>query len=410
MDPINTDQVQQDNFEKPSWAGKPVDQFWPWWPLLPLYPYGRRRTVFKELIPGQIWSFEQLQGLYYVAVPVRLTVVKVRDGLMLINPLPPTAEFRREIKSLEKKFGAVVSIVLPTASGLEHKIALPSLSRVYPNAEVWVCPGQWTFPLKLPSSWIGIPKSRTKTLFEDGLPHEESCGWISLGPIDIGLGRFQEVSCLHHATGTLMVTDAVVGIQSEPPSIFDLDPTPLLFHARDRGDQLLEDTSETRKKGWARVVLFASFLRPDVLRIPPLSTVLRNSLKPGLRNLRSHFGIYPFEWEEGWELSARQLLGEEKPLIQIAPVLERLVFPRTKELILTWLEDLSSMKNIVSLVPAHYSAPLRFSRREIIGLKKSIEKRVWATNKSNYKFLGSLDSALLKSGVIPKDPLASIKD
>ena len=69
------------------------DQSWPWWPLLPLYPYGRRATHFEELIPGQIWSLEQLQGIYYVAVPVRLTVAKVPGGLMLINPLPPSLSF-----------------------------------------------------------------------------------------------------------------------------------------------------------------------------------------------------------------------------------------------------------------------------------------------------------------------------
>ena len=66
-------------------------QHWPWWPLLPLYPYGKRATHVEELIPGQVWSFEQLQGVYYVAVPIRLTVVKVPGGLIQINPLPPTA-------------------------------------------------------------------------------------------------------------------------------------------------------------------------------------------------------------------------------------------------------------------------------------------------------------------------------
>ena len=38
----------------------PADQRWGFWPLLPLYPYGRRRTLFSELIPGQLWSLEQL--------------------------------------------------------------------------------------------------------------------------------------------------------------------------------------------------------------------------------------------------------------------------------------------------------------------------------------------------------------
>ena len=61
----------------------PADQKWPWWLLLPLYPYGKRATHVEELIPGQVWSFEQLQGVYYVAVPIRLTVVKVPGGSAL---------------------------------------------------------------------------------------------------------------------------------------------------------------------------------------------------------------------------------------------------------------------------------------------------------------------------------------
>ena len=81
----------------------PADQRWGFWPLLPLYPYGRRHTVFSELIPGQLWSLEQLQGVYYVAVPVRLTVAKVPGGLMLVNPLPPTGEVRQAIAGLEQQ-------------------------------------------------------------------------------------------------------------------------------------------------------------------------------------------------------------------------------------------------------------------------------------------------------------------
>ena len=105
----------------------PGDQRWGFWPLLPLYPYGRRATHFEELIPGQVWSFEQLQGVYYVAVPIRLTVVKVPGGLMLVNPLPPTRELRAGIAALEAEHGPVRTIVLPTASGLEHKLPLGPL-------------------------------------------------------------------------------------------------------------------------------------------------------------------------------------------------------------------------------------------------------------------------------------------
>ena len=91
-------------------------------------------------------------------------------------------------------------------------------------------------------------------------------------------------------------------------------------------------------------------------------------------------------------------------------MLERLVFPRSKKIILNWLDNLSAIKNIRWLVPAHYNAPLEFSRREIVELKNNIQKRDWAISSGNWKFLGSLDSALLKIGVLPKDPIPSIKD
>ena len=80
------------------------DQRWPWWPLLPLYPYGRKRTLVRELIPEQLWSFEQLQGVFYVAVPIRMTVVRVRGGLMLYSPVAPTREVRQGLKGLEERF------------------------------------------------------------------------------------------------------------------------------------------------------------------------------------------------------------------------------------------------------------------------------------------------------------------
>ncbi len=386
------------------------EQAWPWWPLLPLYPYGQKRTVFRELIPNKIWCFEQLQGLYYVAVPVRLTVVKVDGGLMLVNPLPPTAELLRPLNELEDVHGPVLTIVLPTASGLEHKIALPALSRAFPTAEIWVCPGQWSFPLGLPLSWLGIPGRRTRFLLEDGIPHEGNCDWISLGPIDIGLGRFQEIACFHRSSGSLIVTDSLVGIESSPPSLFDIDPTPLLFHARDRGDQPLEDSPETRRKGWIRLVLFASFLRPAQLEIPPLSEVIRNSLKPGLRNSKTHFGIYPFLWKEGWETSGKQLIGYRRPLIQIAPVIERLVFPRAKTTFIEWLDQIERLRNMRWLISAHFSAPVEFNKNQVKRFKNEIYRRDWATNDGNFKFLGSLDESLLSLGVVPADPLREFKD
>ena len=158
---------------------------WPWWPLLPLYPYGQRRTLIRELIPAQVWSFDQLQGVFYVAVPIRMTVLRVQGGLMLYAPVPPTEEVRDGLMALEALYGPVCTIVLPTASGLEHKLPVPSMARAFPAATVWVTPGQWSFPWRLPPSFLGFPLGRTKVLFDQGLPHAAELHWELLGPLDL---------------------------------------------------------------------------------------------------------------------------------------------------------------------------------------------------------------------------------
>tara|TARA_Y100001968_G_scaffold333878_1_gene400469 strand:- start:27305 stop:28486 length:1182 start_codon:yes stop_codon:yes gene_type:complete len=379
-----------------------LNNSWKWWPLFPLYPYGKRNTLFQELIVDQVWSLEQIQGIYYVSVPIRMTVVRVENGLMLFNPLPPTVELKFYLEKLIKNFGPVLSIILPTASGLEHKISLPSLSRAFPSAELWICPGQWSFPLQLSNDFLGISSKRTKILVKEGYPHNEICEWFSLGPLDLGLGRFQEISCFHRPSQTLLVTDALVGIEAKPPIIFDFDPTPLLFHAREIGTDPLEDTIETREKGWYRLILFASFLKPSRLDIPTFPEIIKNSFHPKLRNFKSHFGIYPFKWRNDWIESAKKLIGKDKPLIQIFPVLKELVFPRSKDTFLAWLKKIKSLRNLKYLVPAHYSAPLDFNKQsceQLISRLMSDEKDILHEESS---FLRSLDQKLLELKIVPR--------
>ena len=376
---------------------------WNWWPLFPLYPYGNKKTICKEIIPNQIWSLEQIQGLYYVAVPIRMTIIKVANGLMIINPLPPTKELINEINKLIISHGPIKSIVLPTASGLEHKIGLPALSRIFYNADIWLCPGQWSFPINLPLDFLGIPSSKTKILFENGTPFKDQMAWSSLGPINLGLGRFQEVSCFHIPTGTLIVTDAIVGIKSKPPEIFDYDPTPLLFHSRDRGDEPLIDSNENRTKGWARLVLFSSFLRPAKLNIPSFKYIIKYSFKKELRNRRSHFGIYPFLWEKDWEDSLISIMDVNQPKIQIAPVLQKLIFPRAKKLLCEWLEEIKEFDGMENLISAHYSSPIIFNKKVCEKLIEDIKSGYWDCSGEDSKFLENFYNNLYKIGVIPKN-------
>ena len=380
------------------------DQRWPWWPLLPLYPYGRRRTLMRELVPGQVWSLEQLQGVFYVAVPIRMTVLRLGRGLLLYAPVAPTGEVRAALAELERLHGPVCTIVLPTSSGLEHKLPVPAMARAFPAAEVWVTPRQWSFPLPLPLSWLGFPASRTRVLFEQGLPHADELSWIPLGPLDLGLGTFMEAACLHRASGSLLVTDALVAISGEPPELFAADPSPLLFHARERGDEPLIDSPERRRRGWQRLVLFASYLRPDPLEVPGWRELLGGLLAPGVRSPRAYFGLYPFRWQANWLREFQRLVPAEAPALQVAPVLERLVFPRCQPALLAWIRALAAEPELRWLVPAHYDAPVACSPESLEALATQLEGRPWAPDAGSWAYLAGIDRTLLRLGLVPEHP------
>jgi hypothetical protein len=379
----------------------PADQHWPWWPLLPIYPYGRRPTLVRELIPGRIWSFEQLHGVWYVAVPIRMTVVRVEDGLLLYSPIPPTGEVLEALRQLERGHGPVRAIVLPTSSGLEHKLPVPAMARAFPSALVWVSDCQWSFPLPLPAAWLGFPKQRTRVLGKDGFPYRDQLRWIPLGPLDLGLGTFLEVACLDLATGSLLVTDALVAIPSSPPLLYDLDPTPLLFHARDKGTEPLIDTAANRLSGWKRIVLFANYFRPANVSVPGSATILSQMFAQGCRNPRCHFGLYPFRWSSGWEADADALMaGFNGWGFALAPVLERLVFPRVREFFVNWLYELARQDAIRQLIACHYHAPLPLTADRLQACGEGLLRGVWAPSDASWTTLARIDDLLLELGVV----------
>ena len=79
-----------------------------------------RATVRRELVPGRIWSFEQVQGLIFVHVPVRMTVIALDGGgLLVYAPIAPTAECLRLLAEVEASAGPVRHVLLPSLA-LEH--------------------------------------------------------------------------------------------------------------------------------------------------------------------------------------------------------------------------------------------------------------------------------------------------
>lgn len=164
--------------------------------LLPLAPGDRRRTLMEEIIKNEIWTLDQLQGIINVNVPVRAVIIKLSTGgLFVYNPVAPTKECLNIIRDLEKKHGNVRHIVLGSL-GLEHKAMAGPFSQCFPESTVWLQPGQWSFPVNLPSYLLGFPSGeRLKQIPESsvGSPWEADFDHCVLGPL-----RFKSVGKKMH--------------------------------------------------------------------------------------------------------------------------------------------------------------------------------------------------------------------
>ncbi|HEY9708050.1 MAG TPA: DUF4336 domain-containing protein, partial [Oculatellaceae cyanobacterium] len=194
---LRTQSLGQGQQDSPSVS--PGDWSWRFWLAVPLYPYSRRRTLRKEVVKDTIWTFDQLQGILYTVVPIRMSVVKLeKGGLLVYAPVAPTKECIRLVKELEAKHGGVKYIILPTASGLEHKVFVGPFARQFPASQVFVTANQWSFPLNLPLGWLGFPTKRTQILPDSSgeAPFGDEFDYEVLS-INLGRGSFEEVALLH---------------------------------------------------------------------------------------------------------------------------------------------------------------------------------------------------------------------
>ncbi|MBD2436210.1 DUF4336 domain-containing protein [Nostoc sp. FACHB-110] len=390
----------------------PKDISWPFWPIVPLYPYSQRRTIRKEVIKNTIWTFDQLQGIFYVVVPIRMTVVKLDDGgLLVYAPVAPTKECLQLLQELVAEHGDVKYIILPTISGIEHKVFVGPFARCFPNAQVFVAPNQWSFPLNLPLSWLGLPAKRTQILPEDvsQTPFADEFDYAILKTIDLGPGKFTEVAFFHRRSHTLLVTDAVVSIPAEPPAIVQLDPYPLLFHAKDKGSDVVADNQANRLKGWQRITLFALYFQPSKLEVPAWGKVFQDALKAPERSRKAYFGLFPFKWKDDWQRSFNALHGDGR--LFVAPVLQTLILNRAPKETLNWADKVASW-DFQWIIPCHFDAPIKAQPQQFRQAFSFLEKQPVASaglfNSSSYplpeddfKILRHIDAGLNKTGIVP---------
>ncbi|MDJ0635627.1 MAG: DUF4336 domain-containing protein [Xenococcaceae cyanobacterium MO_188.B29] len=378
---------------------------WKFWSLVPIYPYSQRRTIRQEVVENTIWTFEQLQGIFYVVVPIRMTVVKLESGgLLVYAPVAPTLECLRLVNELVAEHGDVKYIILPTISGLEHKVFVAPFARKFPQAQVFVAPNQWSFPINLPLSWLGLPAKRTHILPDDSskTPFAQEFDYAILGPIDLKLGWFEEVVFYHKRSRSLLVTDSIVSIPEEPPAIVQLDPYPLLFHARDSAIEPIEDTPANRRKGWQRICLFAMYFRSSVLEVPQWRKVFLNAFRASDRSKKAYFGLFPFQWQEDWYKCFSALRGDGR--LFVAPILQTLILNREPKATLKWVEQVASW-NFQRILPCHMASPIKTEPIQFCQafsfLQQYSASILYSLPEEDFQVLREIDKSLYKSRIVP---------
>ena len=380
------------------------DYHWRFWANVPIYPYSKKRTIRREVLADTIWTFDQLQGIFYVVVPIRMTVIKLeRGGLLVYAPVAPTKQCIELVRELEAQHGAVRYIILPTISGLEHKNCAGPFARKFSQAQVYVAPKQWSFPLDLPLSWLGFPAQRTFVLPNDShqTPFAEEFDYAILGDIDLRLGQFEEVALLHKRSQTLLVTDTIVSIPTSPPQIIEEDLFPLLFHARENGREPIVDTPEYRLQGWQRICLFSMYFRSSVLEIPSLKQTLQDAWRSPNKSVRAYWGLFPFRWRDDWRSAFIKLRQDGRLLV--APILQTLILNRAPRQTLDWADTVASW-DFKRVIPCHFTAPVTATPTEFRRAFDFLSARTSNSEllpEADLATLKKIDLLLYKPGIVP---------
>jgi len=341
---------------------------WPLWTALPVAPFNKRRTIRYEVAPG-VYAFDQMIGIYYVQVPIRMSVVTVHQndpnkrGLVVYAPVAPTKECLSLMQELIDQYGPVRDIILPSVA-VEHKVNAGPFARAYPKANFYATDKQYAFPLNLPNSFLGLP-SWTKPLPRSSKDNDIWGGELEHEVLTVkpGIGSmYQDVALYHKQSETMFICDAVFAVTEEPPKILTEEEEytrALLFHARESKDDIVEDTPENRRKGWRRIVLLFDFFFPGSGR---------GDLGPGpvLEALKTPFykdgwgGWKPFSWGDDEEKDFEVFSAGGKPTV--LPIIQ-IILSRGPEEMRRWLGVVTSW-NFKRVVPMHLNAPLAITPSE----------------------------------------------
>lgn len=178
--------------------------------LLPLSPeaVGRRKSLLTEIVPDIMWTIDQVQGIINVNVPVRCTIIRLQkdNSIFINNPVAPTQECLDMVRSIASRYNATVKHIVLSSLALEHKGTTGAFSSYFPQSTVYLQPGQYAFPLDLPS-WLFFPLGKQLKMIPE---RSEDAPWAdeidhavlpTLKPK--GPGGYAETAFFHKPTKTV---------------------------------------------------------------------------------------------------------------------------------------------------------------------------------------------------------------
>mmetsp|Transcript_19719 Transcript_19719/g.35712 ORF Transcript_19719/g.35712 Transcript_19719/m.35712 type:complete len:524 (-) Transcript_19719:96-1667(-) len=355
-------------------------------------------TVSREVAPG-IFAFDQAYGIPGLGIganiPIRMTAIRLQDGgVLLYNPCNPTKECLEQFKGFN--LSDVRYIVLGTIA-IEHKYYGPKWADLFPNAEVWVSPRTFSWPVDFgPNVPFGgfragqklqkIPKDATKApWYSQGIDHLQLT--VDYAPRTV----FEETILYHEPTGTMVCTDMLIGLSDDPPEILTRSPYRegcLYFSRNNPLDVVDPEASATVRDGYQKSTLLLNNINPRSLLsyaagdLDLFSQVSLASQAP--QKQLGYYGWYPCNWQDGdspcSKLDEREVAGSTKDPacrrgwrgewarlskgvegtgFQVPSFVAELQISRDPEAVKSLADEIARRwTGIKRVVPSHFDAPL----------------------------------------------------
>lgn len=307
----------------------------------PFYGDDERVTLLKTVVPDQVWALEQNLAIGPLETPLRCVVIRLEDGSLWVHaPLAPTAEFFALVESIG---GPVRHVVVPTYA-LEHKIFARDALERWPAADLWVAPGQFSFPVEVSAAEVyGREPRGVLGRAEDG-GSGETPPWLSEIDCEVlRAGKFgvawkdvtiREATFFHARSKTLVVTDAVARVPYEIPPLQTPEKL-LLVGKRSTADPQPPDTPENRLAGWKKMALLVNYFFPE-----------HEEPAPG------QLGVV--EWTPGWEENFDALAGR----LLVPPVVRSLLYSQDPRAVRAYVDRVTAKWDFERVVPAHWEGPI----------------------------------------------------